>query len=283
MSKEFNPDEFLETTAPLAEAQADIERRNAEREANGQGPLSGAEAQPNMNPSGPANPVKEPSALENVAANVYGVAKPAIDIGGAVLSNPVVQTGLELAGGGVAAKKFLINPVLDALKPVGQAVSQHVTNATDAMTRSAAAAEASERGIAARAAARAGAVPVTAPAVPTGPVVTAPVAPAPVAQAAEQGLANRVKQTAAQRITGLMPSMGEALGTAGRVLSRFAGPAMLALESRDLGPPVPTSGRMRGMEINPLTRAPWTKAQLAQYEANPDAYDRQLPPPQFRR
>ena len=29
MSKDFNPDEFLETTAPIAEAQADIERRNA--------------------------------------------------------------------------------------------------------------------------------------------------------------------------------------------------------------------------------------------------------------
>ena len=115
------------------------------------------------------------------------------------------------------------------------------------------------------------------------PVAPAPVAPAPVAQAAEQGLANRVKQTAASRITGLMPSMGEVLGTAGRVASRVLGPAALALESRDLGPKTPQTGRMRGMEINPLTNAPWTPQQIAQYEANPAQYDQQMSPPQFRR
>ena len=125
------------------------------------------------------------------------------------------------------------------------------------------------------------------PVVPTAPagVPTAPVAGpvAPVAQAAEQGLANRVKQTAASRITGLMPSMGEMLGGAGRFAGRVLGPASLAFESRDLGPKTPQTGRMKGMEINPLTNAPWTPQQIAQYEANPAQYDQQMSPPQFRR
>lgn len=116
------------------------------------------------------------------------------------------------------------------------------------------------------------------------PVAPAPVAPAPVAQAAEQGLANRVKQTAASRITGLMPSMGEALGAAGRFAARTAAPfATLAGYSGDLGPKTPQTGRMKGMEINPLTNAPWTPQQIAQYEANPAQYDQQMSPPQFRR
>ena len=77
--------------------------------------------------------------------------------------------------------------------------------------------------------------------------------------------------------------MGEMLGGAGRFAGRVLGPASLAFESRDLGPPVPTTGRMKGMEINPLTCAPWTREQIAQYQANPDIFDRQLPPAQFRR
>jgi hypothetical protein len=40
---------------------------------------------------------------------------------------------------------------------------------------------------------------------------------------------------------------------------------------------------MKGMEINPLTGAPWTPEQIAQYEANPNVYDAQMAPPQFRR
>jgi hypothetical protein len=40
---------------------------------------------------------------------------------------------------------------------------------------------------------------------------------------------------------------------------------------------------MRGMEINPLTGAPWTPQQIAQYEANPQMFDAQMAPPQMRR
>ena len=287
MSKEFNPDEFLETTAPLAEAQADIERRNAEREAIGQGPLSGAEAQPNMNPSGPANIPVRPTFSEapgdylvnNAVAPAYGVVKGASEIAAAHPTATMLASDLALAalpksiekvpvlGKAVTVAKYpyrLAGAALDALKNIGGNPTAPVPTAP---------------------------VP-TAPVAPS-PIIDAqgrpmqaqarPVAPAPVAQAAEQGLANRIKQTAASRITGLMPSMGEVLGTAGRVASRVLGPAALALESRDLGPKTPQTGRMKGMEINPLTNAPWTPDQIAQYEANPAQYDQQMSPPQFRR
>ena len=46
---------------------------------------------------------------------------------------------------------------------------------------------------------------------------------------------------------------------------------------------VPQTGRMRGMEINPLTGRPWTPDQLKMYEANPALYDAQLGAPQMPR
>lgn len=46
---------------------------------------------------------------------------------------------------------------------------------------------------------------------------------------------------------------------------------------------VPQTGRMRGMEINPLTGQPWTREQLQAYAANPTVFDAQLGPAQFRR
>jgi hypothetical protein len=87
MAKEFNPDAFLQETAPIAEAQAEIERKNAERTAAGQPPLTGAEAQPNLNPSGPMNAPIKPSFSEapgqymvnNVVAPAFGVYKAAKD------------------------------------------------------------------------------------------------------------------------------------------------------------------------------------------------------------
>lgn len=36
---------------------------------------------------------------------------------------------------------------------------------------------------------------------------------------------------------------------------------------------VPQVGRMRGMEINPMTGRPWTREQLAAYNANPQQFD----------
>jgi hypothetical protein len=55
------------------------------------------------------------------------------------------------------------------------------------------------------------------------------------------------------------------------------------LYSPSLGPAVPGVGRMRGMEINPMTGREWTREQIAAYEANPAAFDAQLPPPQMPR
>jgi hypothetical protein len=191
---------------------------------------------------------------------------------GIVSAAPYVAGGAALLGGG---------KLVGAVKTAADAYKTGAATAADTAQRQIALQEAKIAERAARAGQQVRPVVPTAPAgVPTAPVA-GPVAP--VAQAAEQGLANRVKQTAAQRITGLMPSMGEALGTAGRFAGRVLGPASLALESRDLGPPVPTTGRMKGMEINPLTRAPWTREQLAQYEANPGLFDQQMSPPQFRR
>jgi hypothetical protein len=124
-----------------------------------------------------------------------------------------------------------------------------------------------------------------APAVPTAPVTPAPVAPpavapsapaAPVARAAEQGIMNRatdiVKRLALDKVLPMASN-----------IAKGANAAALMTYSPELGPKVPGTGRMRGMEINPLTGAPWTPEQIAQYEANPAVYDQQLPPPQFRR
>ena len=112
---------------------------------------------------------------------------------------------------------------------------------------------------------------------PTPGTVSGPVAPT-----ATPSMASRVQAAAAQRISNL-PAMGEIMGGAMRTAGRILGPASLAFESRDLGPKTPQTGRMRGMEINPLTGAPWTPQQIAQYEANPAQYDAQMAPPQFRR
>lgn len=307
MGKEFNPDEFLETTAPIAEAQSDIERRNKEREASGQPPLSGAEAQPNMNPSGPANVPVRPSFTEapgdwtvnNVVAPGYGIIKGAADVAAAhpvatsvaadlvaaalpQTNIPILKQGQQLAKApfrlaeGImdTANAYTASRNAQALGQMehqvrqyvkaGQPVPQQLQSAVDALRTK-----------------------VTGPVAPSAPPVSAPPVSAPVApaaEAAEQGLANRIKQTAASRITNLVPSMGEALGTAARVGSRVLGPAMLALESRDLGPAVPMVGRMKGSEINPMSGRPWTKQEIQAYEQNPQAFDQAyLPQPQMRR
>lgn len=127
----------------------------------------------------------------------------------------------------------------------------------------------------------------TAPVAPATPVVTAPgpVAPAggvptapaaPVARAAEAGVVNRAKQVVQQLALSKLAPMATNL-------LKGANVASLATYSSDLGPAVPQVGRMKGMEINPLTGAPWTREQIAQYQANPAMFDAQLPPPQFRR
>jgi hypothetical protein len=109
------------------------------------------------------------------------------------------------------------------------------------------------------------------PVAPAGAVPTAP-----IAQAAEQGVVNRAKQVVQQLALSKLAPMATNL-------LKGANVASLAGYSADLGPKTPQAGRMRGMEINPLTGAPWTPEQIAQYEANPAQYDAQMAPPQFRR
>jgi hypothetical protein len=132
---------------------------------------------------------------------------------------------------------------------------------------------------------RVGGVPTapTAPVVPTGPAATGPIAPtapaAPMAQAAENvavrapslldKTTSMIRQLAANKVV-----QGLSKGMTGLQLATY---------SPELGPPVPQQGRMRGMEINPMTGRPWTKEQLAAYNANPSMFDSQLPPAQMPR
>jgi hypothetical protein len=121
MADKFDPDAFLADTAPIAEAQADIERKNAERTSAGQPALSGAEAQPNMNPSGPANIPVRPSFSEapgeylvnNVVAPAYGVGKAALDV---ALNNPVATGGILAAAKYGGAVKNLASQGVTALQ-----------------------------------------------------------------------------------------------------------------------------------------------------------------------
>jgi hypothetical protein len=71
----------------------------------------------------------------------------------------------------------------------------------------------------------------------------------------------------------------------GPALARIGGTAAAALTPGNVGQNynVPQVGRMKGMEINPITGRPWTPDQIAQYSANPAMYDQQLAAPQFRR
>jgi hypothetical protein len=118
------------------------------------------------------------------------------------------------------------------------------------------------------------------PAVPTGAPATGPVAPPMGAAANEASMTNSVRQAAASRISNLMPKATEALGSVGRAVSpalgaagRFlsaANPYLTAAQgltySKDLGPQVPTSGPLRGSEINPRTGKGWTAQELAAYK-----------------
>jgi hypothetical protein len=116
--------------------------------------------------------------------------------------------------------------------------------------------------------------PVAPSAMPTG---TAPMAQAP-AQPALRGpsmidkTTSMIRQLAANKVV-------QGLAKGANVL----GGAQMAAYSSELGPKTPQVGRMRGMEINPMTGAPWTPQQIAQYESNPMVFDQQMAPPQMRR
>jgi hypothetical protein len=119
------------------------------------------------------------------------------------------------------------------------------------------------------------AVRPVAPIGPAAPAPVAPVAPAPAAApavapqaaagAGEASLIDKttamIRQLAANKVLGNIAKGGVGLGLAGY--------------SGDLGPAVPSVGRLKGSEINPLTGAPWTKEQIQQYESNTQMYDAQ--------
>jgi hypothetical protein len=102
----------------------------------------------------------------------------------------------------------------------------------------------------------------------SAPVVPQGMAPAPKAPS----ITAQIRALAANKI---MPM-------AGSLAKGSVGPGM-AMYSGELGPKTPQVGRMRGMEINPLTGRPWTPDQIKQYEANPNTFDSQMAPPQMRR
>ena len=58
--------------------------------------------------------------------------------------------------------------------------------------------------------------------------------------------------------------------------ARLGGAAAFAAQPSNLGPMVPSTGRMRGMEINPMTGRPWTQQEISVYESNPMQFDTQL-------
>lgn len=127
-----------------------------------------------------------------------------------------------------------------------------------------------------------GGVP-TGPIAPTGAAPTGPIAPAaptaaPMAQAAENVAARAPSML--DKTTAMIRQL--AASKVMDVLGKGMTGLQLATYSPELGPKTPQTGRMRGSEINQLTGRPWTPEQLAQYNANPDMFDRQLPPPQFR-
>lgn len=104
----------------------------------------------------------------------------------------------------------------------------------------------------------------------TPTTVTGPVKPAEIPQ---QSMIDRAGQMVRQM----------AANKAVQNMAKFGGLASLSLYSPELGPQTPTTGRMRGMEINPTTRRPWTPQEIKQYENNPMAFDSMLGPVQTRR
>lgn len=89
-------------------------------------------------------------------------------------------------------------------------------------------------------------------------------------------IATKMRELAAQRVTmpgGVKAPIGPAL------LGGFGA----ASYSSDLGPQTPTTGRMRGMEINPMTGRPWTKQEIEMYERNPQQFDTMLGQPMMPR
>jgi hypothetical protein len=148
--------------------------------------------------------------------------------------------------------------------------------------------------------------PVPAPGAPAGPVApgaaptTGPAAPQAAQQAAKtaqiaatQGPAAVEGASFVENISKKFAPMAAKVAPilnnpvvqgAGRVLSSpITLGAQLMAHSPSTGPAVPSTGRLRGSEINPLTNRPWTPNEIAAYEKNYQMFDQQLPQPQLPR
>jgi len=119
----------------------------------------------------------------------------------------------------------------------------------------------------------AGATPTTAmgPASPVAPAGMPAPTPAPASSMIDK-TTGIIRQLAANKVVQNLAKGANVLGG-----------AQIAAYSPELGPKTPQVGRMRGMEINPLTGRPWTPEQINQYEANPNMFDSQMAQPQMRR
>lgn len=242
MAKEFNPDEFLQDTAPIAEAQADIERRNAERTAAGQPPLTGAAAQPNMAPSGAAVAPVRPGFTEapvdwtvnNVVAPAYGVAKAA---GGVAAEHP-----LATAYGASYIPGVNKLPGISTIKAGREATSNILSRFTPAAEE---VVGSSSRPIGA----------------------TQP--PSIIQRGMDY--ASKMRQIAADKVVqGANAAKTFATETVVPNASNIAkagvgAAAMLTPGNIGQNYPFPTKGPYAGMEINPRTGRPWTQQELAQY------------------
>lgn len=208
--------------------------------------------------------------------------------------------------GGLAVAPYVVPAAGAAAAAVGGKKLYGAWNASAEAAKALADAKmASEQGIANRAQQRMSGNmrPVTGPVAPQGtptynvptantpqmraPVPTAPVAPqgmpAPTGPVAPQGMPAQ----AARQTPGIMAQIralaaNKVLPAVGGMAKGSVGPGM-AMYSPELGPKTPQTGRMRGMEINPLTGRPWTPEQIKQYESNPTQFDSQMAPPQMRR
>lgn len=101
-----------------------------------------------------------------------------------------------------------------------------------------------------------------APTSPTAaPQIINPATGQPFAAAPAAAPAQAAPQTMLDKTTQMMKQIA-----ANKVLQntlRLGGAAAFAAQPSDLGPQVPQKGQFRGMEINPMTRRPWTREELA--------------------
>lgn len=105
---------------------------------------------------------------------------------------------------------------------------------------------------------------------PASAQVAPQVAPQPMAQPAQPQTSmldkttNMIRQMAANKVV-------QNLAKGGAAVTAALMPGNVGQEYM-----VPQVGRMRGMEINPMTGRPWTREQLQAYNANPAAFDSAL-------